>query len=404
MHEHKHKRTTETEEEKLILPARPSSLEGAAEVGAGRRGDLSVAQIREWVEVYRGANEGRFPSSLSGEILSADGSPTGETWGGLDSLFRIAQRGRPARGLQNSGFTSLSDFLDKSYPGERVEKQDFSIEQIRGWVDAHRATNDGKFPSSLSGKILNADGSETGENWSGLQSLFRTAQKGSPARGLGGLSFKSLRDFLDKEYPGERKVRIEKADLSIDQIKGWVDAHRAANDGKFPSLSSGEVLNADRSPTGETWKKLDALFRTVQKGRPARGLQNSGFTSLSDFLDKSYPDEREIREKKQDPSIEQIREWVDVHRAANAGKFPSVKSGEVLNADGSPTGETWKGLDELFRKAQKGRPARGLQHSGFTSLSDFLDKTYPTERAREHPAPTARREVDDINVLLDLLE
>ena len=180
--------------------------------------------------------------------------------------------------------------------------------------------------------------------------------------------------------------------------------YREANDGKFPSANSVEVLNADRSPTGERWDGLNALFQTAQRGFRARGLGGLGFRSLRDFLDKTYPGERKFRGEKQEISIDQIKVWVDVYREANDGKFPSANSVEVLNADGSPAGETWGGLDAPFRSAQKCFPSRGLQHSGFTSLSDFLDKTYPTERAGERRAPTARPEVDDINVLLDLLD
>ena len=146
-----HKRTTETEEEKLVLPARPSSHEGAAEEGAGRKSDLSVAQIREWVEVYRAGNDRKFPSCESGQVLNADGSLAGESWSGLHTLFNRAQKGFPARGLQHSGFTSLSDFLDKTYPDERevrIEKPDLSIEQIKRWVDVYSEANDGKFPST----------------------------------------------------------------------------------------------------------------------------------------------------------------------------------------------------------------------------------------------------------------
>ncbi len=403
-----HKRATETEDEKLVLPARPSSHEGAAEEGAGRKSDLSVAQIREWVEVYRKGNDSKFPSRESGQVLNADGSLAGESWSGLHTLFNRAQKGCPSRGLRGIGFKSLADFLDKTYPDERevrvrIEKPDLSIEQIKGWVDVYRAANNRKFPSGGSGEVLNADGSPTGENWSGLDALFQTAQRGAPARGLRSSGFVSLPDFLDKTYPDERKVRvrIEKQDLSIEQIKRWVDVYREANDGKFPSQGSGEVLNADGSPTGETWVGLNSLFNGAQEGQPARGLKGLGFESLADFLSKTYPGERL---RKQDLSIEQIEGWVDVHRAANDEKFPSAESGKVLNADGSPTGETWGGLDELFRTAQKGRPARGLQNSGFTSLSDFLDKSYPTERAGERRAPAARPKSDDINVLLGLLE
>ncbi len=376
-----------------------------------RKQDLLIEQIQAWVDVYRAANDRKFPSASSGEVLNTDGSQTGETWRGLEALFRTAQKGLHSRGLGGFGFKSLADFLDNTYPEERkvrvrIEKQDLSIKQIKVWVDVFRAANDRKFPSSLSGEIRNADGSPTGETWKGLDDLFRTAQKGLHSRGLGGFGFKSLADFLDNTYPEERKVRvrIEKQDLSIKQIKVWVEVYRAANDRKFPSASSGEVLNTDGSQTGETWRGLDALFRTAQQGLHSRGLGGFGFKSLRDFLDKTYPGEREVQIEKADLSIKQIKVWVDVYREANDGKFPSTFSGGIINADGSPTGETWGGLNALFRTAQKGFPSRGLQHSGFTSLSDFLDKTYPTERARERRAATVRPEVDDINVLLDLLE
>ena len=190
--------------------------------------------------------------------------------------------------------------------------------------------------------------------------------------------------------------------LSVEQIKEWVDVYLVANKGKFPSVGSGTVLNADGSETGESWKAIDSLFKSAAKGYPARGLKDCGFTSLADFLDKTYPEERKARAQpveKADLTLEPIKEWVDVYRSANAGAFPSVGSGNVLNSDGSEAGKTWSGIDALFRTAAKGSPARGLKGCGFTSLADFLDKTYPEERKRER-----KIKYPDQDILLRMFE
>ena len=123
----------------------------------------------------------------------------------VDALFKAAAKGRPARGLQDSGFKSLSDFLDKTYPTERIEKPDLSLSQLKEWVDAYREANDRSFPSHHSGAIKDRDGQDTGENWKAVDAVLRAAAKGSPARGLQGCGFNSLADFLDKTYPTERQ-------------------------------------------------------------------------------------------------------------------------------------------------------------------------------------------------------
>ena len=94
-----------------------------------QKADLTVAQIRSWVDAFRDKNPGKWPSSLSGDVLDADGNPTGETWVGLNSIFIYAAKGAPARGLRGCGFTSLSDFLDQTYPNERNIKP-------KGYLDA----------------------------------------------------------------------------------------------------------------------------------------------------------------------------------------------------------------------------------------------------------------------------
>jgi hypothetical protein len=178
--------------------------------------------------------------------------------------------------------------------------------------------------------------------------------------------------------------------------------YRVANKGRFPSAYSDNVLNADGNETGEKWLGIDALFRIAAEGFPARGLKDCGFTSLADFLDRTYPEERKPRAKRVEKAgltPEQIKEWVEVYRNANAGAFPSALSGNVLNADGSETGETWGVIHQLFRTAAKGFPARGLKGCGFTSLADFLDKTYPEERKQER-----KIKYPDQDILLRMFE
>jgi hypothetical protein len=210
-----------------------------------------------------------------------------------------------------------------------------------------------------------------------------------PDRGDGGGAFEGAR--LPKKPP-----------LTLEQIKEWVEVYRSANEGAFPSQGSGNVLNADGSETGETWKIIHMLFVYSAKGAPARGLKGCGFTSLADFLDRTYPEERKPRAQrveKADLTLEQIKEWVEVYRSANEGAFPSSLSGKVLNADGSETGENWRAIDALFYSAAEGFPSRGLKGCGFTSLADFLDKTYPEERKRER-----KIKYPDQDILLRMFE
>lgn len=176
-----------------------------------------------------------------------------------------------------------------AFDGVRLPKKPLlSVEQIREWVDAHRDAHGGKFPSVESGKIFNADGSDTGETWMALNQLFVRSVHGYPARGLSGLGYTSLRDFLDRNYPAARDNH-----LSIERLMEWVNAYRLSHDGRFPTSHSGAVFNPDGSEAGESWRGIDALFRTGMQGSPARGLRGCGYWSLAEFLDKMFPNERQ---------------------------------------------------------------------------------------------------------------
>jgi hypothetical protein len=250
---------------------------------------LTVEQVCEWVDIYRAAHEGEFPTVKSGAIKDREGKDTGENWAAVNSLFWNAAKGCAARGLQHCGFGSLAEFLDKTYPTERELKAALSLSQIKEWVDAYREEHRGRFPARSSGTIKDCKGEDTGENWAAVNSLFWNAAKGFAARGLQHCGFRSLAEFLDKTYPAEREL---KAALSLLQIKEWVDAYRAAHEGEFPTMHSGAIKDREGKDAGENWRAVNSLFGNSAKGFPARGLQNCGFRSLAEFLDKTYPHER----------------------------------------------------------------------------------------------------------------
>jgi hypothetical protein len=192
--------------------------------------------------------------------------------------------------------------------------------------------------------------------------------------------------------------------LTVEQVCEWVDIYRAAHEGEFPTVKSGAIKDREGKDTGENWAAVNSLFWNAAKGFPARGLQHCGFGSLAKFLDKTYSNEREPRIEKTALSLSQIKEWVDAYREGHRGRFPTTKSGAIKDREGKDTGENWAAVDALFNIAANGFPARGLRNSGFGSLAEFLDKTYPHER-RQHSAPKpASPRGDNINPLLDLLE
>ena len=336
--------------------------------------DLTLEELRSWVDAHRREHYGRFPTADSGAILDEHGSDTGETWRGLESLFRAVGKGSPARGLSRYGFSSTKQFLDAAYPTER--RGPLTLERIKGWVDAFRREHGGRFPSELSGEILDENGDRTGEQWGSISSLLRTAAKGYAARGLEGCSFGSLRRFLDAMYPALRRSSLTPA-----QIKEWVDIYRSKHDGQFPSELSGEVTDTEGNLTGESWGAINALFKSATKGSRSRGLLSSGFTSLAVFLDRMYPDERSARRDKAELSLDDIRAWVEAYRSSHGGRFPSTLSGAVKDRDGNDTGESWQGVNAMFRNSAQGFRGRGLHGCGYSSLSDFLNKTYPIDRA-----------------------
>jgi hypothetical protein len=88
--------------------------------------------------------------------------------------------------------------LDIEYPEERGDRIDWSVETIKRWVDYYRAQNNGKFPSSESGKVKNADDTNAGVTWKAINLVLRRNSHRLTHQA------KSLPEFLDIEYPDQR--------------------------------------------------------------------------------------------------------------------------------------------------------------------------------------------------------
>jgi hypothetical protein len=276
---------------------------------------ITIAQLRQTVDAYRLAHAGRFPTTYDGDALP------GLTWERIDSRLREGHRGLP-------GGTSLSKWLDETYPAERHQAP-FTSTNMRAWVMAHLEANGGTFPHVASGDIPG-----TNRTWMNVNDALRKRQ-------LAFTKCPSLSAWLDDQFPLDRKKKA--ALITADMIAGLVDAYRAEHDGAFPYRESGKVAGLNM-----TWTQLDNALR-------------QGGKSLAKWLAKRYPDFVEVSE-------ERLRAWVDEYARENARALPTSASGEIAG-----TGWTWTQVDRAFRSGS-------WRWSTDDSLSDWLDTTFPAER------------------------
>ena len=212
-------------------------------------------------------------------------------------------------------------------------------EIIGRWVDAFIAANSGKFPTRYSGLISGTDG----QTWGGLNSALQTG-----VRGRSGNS--TLIEWLIGNGYNTRNIG-KLPPLDDAQIRKWVDAFIAANDGKLPTQRSGVIPNSG----GQTWCGLNT---TLTRG--ARGLP--GNSTLADWLVVNGYKES-YRHKSNLPPLDnaQIREWVETYRSTNGGKLPTCKSGVIPNSGG----QTWGALNTTLTRGFRGLP-------GGSSLSKWI--------------------------------
>jgi hypothetical protein len=222
-----------------------------------------------------------------------------------------------------------------------------SLEQILARADAFHEAH-GRWPT----KWDQRDASGPEEPWHRIDHALREGLRGLP----GGTTLAWL--LLERR---NARPAYRPADLSIEQILAWADAHHAET-GSWPTVDSGAVIGAP----GETWAKIQTALFVGGRGLPER-------TSLARVLSEH----RGARKNRHLPPFrrEQILAWAD-HHYRRTGRWPTKRSGPVLAA----AGETWKGIDHALHSGYRGLP-------GGSSLALVLDESGRSGRRRR---PRAR--------------
>ncbi len=281
------------------------------------RPPLTIPQILAWVDAHKAAT-GDWPKYNSGRVTGTD-----ETWAGIE--FGLYQ-GR--RGL--AGGSTLANLLAE-YRDVRNKKNlpPFTIAQILGWADKHKAAT-GDWPNRTCGKVTGTE-----ETWGAIENALKGGFRGFP----GGLSVAKLL----AQYRSVRNVQ-DLSTLTIAQILGWADEHRAKTGG-WPKQKSGKVTGTD-----ETWLGIASALHQGGRGLP-------GGSSLANLL----AEHRSVRnvQNLSPLTIEQILVWVDEHKAA-MGEWPKKASGNVKGTD-----ESWSGIDNALKRRSRDLP-------GESSLANLL--------------------------------
>jgi hypothetical protein len=274
---------------------------------------LSVEQILAWADAHHAAT-GCWPTKVSGKVAAG----SDETWCRIDDALR-----RGNRGLEEK--TSLPRLLNERR-GVPIwgNPPPLTVEQILAWADAFHEAH-GRWPS----KWDERGPSGPDESWQRIDHALREG-----LRGLAGGT--TVARLLLKH----RNARLphRPAELSIEQILAWADAHHAET-GRWPTVDCGAVIGAP----GETWAKIQTALFVGGRGLPER-------TSLARVL----IEHRGARKKNHLPPLrrEQILEWAD-HHYRLTGRWPAKRSGRVLAAGD----ETWKEIDRAFHHGYRGLTA-----------------------------------------------
>jgi hypothetical protein len=274
----------------------------------GEAPDLSTDELLDWGDRFY-ARTGEWPTAKSGPIPEAPG----ETWLIIEAALTLGLRGFSPRG-------TLPRFFAEHRGRYNRGDQNFSIEQILVWVDAHRAAT-GEWPKHESGYVQDAGGL----SWSAVDNALKL--------GKGGLAAGSslLRLLV------ERRGVLLYTPLPEEQILAWADAFHART-GRWPSAASGPIPEAPE----ENWRAVDMSLSQGHRGLPGGSsvarllIQRRGSRSpahLSPF------------------SIPQILAWADAHHA-RTGEWPTVGSGPVAEAPG----ETWSIIHFAFVCGIRGLP------------------------------------------------
>ena len=270
---------------------------------------LTIDGILGWADAHRAAT-GRWPNRKSGRVRDA---PFDVLWKTVNSALCQGHRGLP-------GAQSLCKLLDEHRgPVRRHWVPPWRIEQVLAWIDAYRAAT-GRWPRTLSGPVDEAPHI----TWTAINDALRRGWNERPGGGT------LARFIMEHRGPAARNRPVP---LTLEQVRGWMDAHRAAT-GSWPHVKSGPVRDV---PHPETWARIDQALNRGNRGLPS-GLS----------LARVRPDFVAVRPPL---TIAQILAWADAHRAAT-GHWPKQRSGEVKGA----SGEFWSSILGHLRNGGRGLP------------------------------------------------
>jgi hypothetical protein len=202
---------------------------------------LTAETILAWADAHH-RRTGAWPKEDSGPIPEAPG----ETWAKVAGAMWEGKRGlQDGRSLARL----LEEERQRRWKGGYLRRPPLDMPQILAWADAHHART-GAWPGQTSGAIPEAPV----ERWGAIDQALRDGVRGLPG---GSSLYKVL-----AEHRGKRS-RVQLPPLTIKQILGWADAHRART-GEWPRCKAGAIPEAP----GETWTAVDASLRAGLRGLP----------------------------------------------------------------------------------------------------------------------------------------
>jgi Helicase conserved C-terminal domain/Type III restriction enzyme, res subunit len=126
--------------------------------------------------------------------------------------------------------------------------------------------------------------------------------------------------------------------LDVEKICSYVEEYRRDNEGKFPTMETGEIFKTDFSQK-LTWRAVSKALRSGKVEIP----EGSNINSLATFLDFYYPAERVIN-----LTTDQIKGYVENYKVNNNGIYPNKNSGIVPNSH--IEGLTWSNIQQFLKK------------------------------------------------------
>ena len=127
---------------------------------------LKEEQILKWADTHF-HRTGKWPKARSGNIADAPS----ESWASIDTSLAMGRRGLP-------GHSSLAKLLEYRRGVRNINRPPKLTEkQILEWAVQHRKTS-GKWPTAVSGEVINAPG----EKWGAIHAALYAGLRGLPGK------------------------------------------------------------------------------------------------------------------------------------------------------------------------------------------------------------------------------